>query len=692
MMFSNAQLVSAGASHRGRARRLIAFVVVATGMSACASSAGPSTHMATSQTNVSLDARLLAMSDQRLRDTLLIDEVMHATNTVQRSRAALAIGQVQLRARYPLLRRLLLDADTAVAANAAFALGLAKDTLSIAALGRALSGAPDAVAREAAWAIGEIGEPARNMMLSALGDGTAQSRTGSLAAQRAPLIRAELLLAIVKLRQIPVATALPWLSDASVEVVRAAAYVIARPRLSTGLSAMLPLASYPDEEVRQHVARALTKATAGDSLATRARAVLQTLVSDSSPRVRANAARSLATFGPDVRRDLERSLADVDANVRAAAAENISTVFGNDVTAWQNAWDRDTTYMVRRTLLVNARMVGTAALRAAESHWAAASDWRLRAAVTDAQSQDPKSDRVAVGKRALSDPDGRVRAGGFALIAPRAAEDSTIRQLLHRALTDADMRVRATSATALRQSARADEVPSVLDAYALAQRDADGDARIAALRYLASAWERDSLRFDAIARARVAKLVPSSIAAERAVVQSVTPLARWKTIRNATRPLAEYERIAKRLLSPDAKMPQAWIQTERGTVTVELFGTDAPMVVDAFVTLANKGYYRDTRFHRVVPNFVAQDGDPRGDGTGGPGFALRDALTRQRHERGCFGLATSGPDTGGSQYYLCHAAQPHLNGHYTVFGRVLSGMDILDRIVQGDRVIRVDVR
>lgn len=691
-MISNAQRVSAGALSYGRARRLIPLAFVATVISACASSGGLSARTASSQTDVSLDARLLAMTDQRLRDTVLVDEMMRASSTVQRSRAALAVGQVQMRARYPLLRRLLLDADTAVAANAAFALGLAKDTLSLAALGRALSGAPDAVAREAAWAMGEIGEPARSMLVTALGDGSAQSLTISIAAQRGPLVRAELLLALVKLRQIPVAAALPWLRDVSVEAVRAAMYVIARPRLSTGLSAILPLVAYPDEEVRQHVARALTKASAGDTLAMRARAVLQTLVRDVSPRVRANAARSLATFGSDARRDLEKSFADVDANVRVAAVENSSAVFGNDVAAWQHAWDRDTTYMVRRTLLVNARTTGTSALSAGETLWTAAADWRLRAAVIDAQSQDPKSDRLVVGKRALSDADGRVRAGGFALIASRASEDSTIRQLLHRGLTDADMRVRATSATALQRTARADEVPSVLDGYALAEHDMEGDARLAALRYIASAWERDSLRFASTTRARMAKLPTSRSSAERSVVQSVTPFARWKIGDNATRAVVDYERIARRLLSVSARMPQAVIQTERGTITVELLGADAPMVVDAFVTLANKGYYRDTRFHRVVPNFVAQDGDPRGDGTGGPGFALRDALTRQRHDRGCFGLATSGPDTGGSQYYLCHAAQPHLNGHYTVFGRVLSGLDILDQVVQGDRVIRVDVR
>ena len=107
---------------------------------------------------------------------------------------------------------------------------------------------------------------------------------------------------------------------------------------------------------------------------------------------------------------------------------------------------------------------------------------------------------------------------------------------------------------------------------------------------------------------------------------------------------------------------------------------------------AEKGYYRGTRFHRVVPNFVAQDGDPRGDGNGGPGYAIRDELNRRPYERGTVGMALSGPDTGGSQYFLTLSRQPHLDGHYTVFARVLGGDDVLDRIVQGDAILEVRVR
>src|SRR5437870_13287826 len=127
-----------------------------------------------------------------------------------------------------------------------------------------------------------------------------------------------------------------------------------------------------------------------------------------------------------------------------------------------------------------------------------------------------------------------------------------------------------------------------------------------------------------------------------------------------------------------------------GDVSVEVYGADVTITVNKCLTLARTGYYRGRRFHRVVTNFVAQDGDPRDDGNGGPGYAIRDEMNRQRYERGAVGMALSGPDTGGSQYFITHSPQPHLDGHYTVFGRVIDGFDVLDRLVQGDLIARVD--
>ena len=108
-----------------------------------------------------------------------------------------------------------------------------------------------------------------------------------------------------------------------------------------------------------------------------------------------------------------------------------------------------------------------------------------------------------------------------------------------------------------------------------------------------------------------------------------------------------------------------------------------------FLRLVDRRFFDGSRWHRVVPNFVIQDGHPRGDGNGGPGWVIRDEINRQRYDRGAVGMALSGPDTGGSQFFATHSPQPHLDGGYTVFGHVTQGYDVLDQIVQGDRIRRI---
>ena len=156
------------------------------------------------------------------------------------------------------------------------------------------------------------------------------------------------------------------------------------------------------------------------------------------------------------------------------------------------------------------------------------------------------------------------------------------------------------------------------------------------------------------------------------------------------RPMTEYEAIVRDLVNRVTPI-RAVVETERGAITLELFAREAPLIVESFLRLANAGAYGNTVFHRVVPNFVVQDGDITPDGSGRGTFRLRESFTRRRHGRGCLGLATSGPDTGGSQYYLCHSAQPHLDGRYTVFGEVIDGFNVMDRLLQGDRVLSVRV-
>jgi cyclophilin family peptidyl-prolyl cis-trans isomerase/HEAT repeat protein len=150
---------------------------------------------------------------------------------------------------------------------------------------------------------------------------------------------------------------------------------------------------------------------------------------------------------------------------------------------------------------------------------------------------------------------------------------------------------------------------------------------------------------------------------------------------------ADYERAAARI----GKSVRAIVATDKGSFTVELLPEDAPLTVDNFVTLARRGYFNGVAFHRVVPNFVVQGGDPRGDGNGGPGYQIRDEINTVPYDRGAVGMALSGRDTGGSQWFVTHSPQPHLDGGYTVFGRVVAGMEVIDRIARGDRIRSVTI-
>jgi peptidyl-prolyl cis-trans isomerase B (cyclophilin B) len=129
-----------------------------------------------------------------------------------------------------------------------------------------------------------------------------------------------------------------------------------------------------------------------------------------------------------------------------------------------------------------------------------------------------------------------------------------------------------------------------------------------------------------------------------------------------------------------------------GEIRLEFFPEDAPKTVENFVTLAKKGFYNGLNFHRVVPDFVVQGGCPKGDGTGGPGYTIKAEFNKQKHARGTLAMARSQhPDSAGSQFYICYGTTPHLDGQYTVFGKVVSGMELVDRIKQGDKMTSVTI-
>jgi len=148
----------------------------------------------------------------------------------------------------------------------------------------------------------------------------------------------------------------------------------------------------------------------------------------------------------------------------------------------------------------------------------------------------------------------------------------------------------------------------------------------------------------------------------------------------------------RRALSRKNGSVKALLTTEKGAFTIEFYPEDAPLTVDNFIRLARSGYFNGLEVHRVVPNFVMQDGDPRGDGNGGPGWSIRCEINMRTYDRGAVGMALSGKDTGGSQWFVTHSPQPHLDGGYTVFGHVNeTDMNVVDRIVRGDKIISVKI-
>ncbi|MCP4000830.1 MAG: peptidylprolyl isomerase [Gammaproteobacteria bacterium] len=135
------------------------------------------------------------------------------------------------------------------------------------------------------------------------------------------------------------------------------------------------------------------------------------------------------------------------------------------------------------------------------------------------------------------------------------------------------------------------------------------------------------------------------------------------------------------------------IETEKGILEIELFTKDAPVTVNNFVFLAREGFYDGVSFHRVIPNFMIQGGDPTGTGAGGPGYRFADEFdgNPNRHETGSLSMANAGPATNGSQFFICHGPQPHLDGKHTVFGKITSDQSAVDSITQGDKMIKVTI-
>src|SRR3989441_37361 len=398
-----------------------------------------------------------------------------------------------------------------------------------------------------------------------------------------------------------------------------------------------------------------------------------------------------APFRGSARSRLAASLAgDADVNVAVQAETTLGALGGRAAVEALTARLASAVFALRRQALIALAQADSAAGGAAAAALTGDADWRWRSVAAEAFGAAHDRPRL---EAQLADRDRRVVAQALPALARIVPEgDTTLGPRARELLAHADPAVRSVAADVLARHPATADVDRLVQAYTRAVADPFNDARLSAVAAL-GAIARASAEGRLAVASRFLAAVPRAedylvrrLAAERLpdAAERWGPAAPIATGRSAE----TYRDAVRRYLlaALRGQPPRVTIETDRGTLALELYATEAPLTVAAFLSLVDRRYFDGSRWHRVVPNFVVQDGDPRGDGWGGPGFVLRDEVNPIRYDTGTMGMALSGPDTGGSQFFITHAAQPHLDGVYTVFGRLVSGLNVLGAIAQGDRI------
>ena len=612
-----------------------------------------------------------------------------------RRRAALAIGRVGLPEGAAALQPLLTDTDADVRQMAAFALGLLADKASVPVLTTALQDADPRVRGRAAEALGLIGDTGSADAVGLMVAGYIQQ--GAIASiqpdderwpatPEADAVRLGLF-ALVRLKGwAPLASAVLGADGHPVSAWWPIAFALQRINDPRAVPALEELARSPGRYSRGFALRGLGEL--------KDRAAVPLLIdtlkrSGDDPAIASTAIRALGQLGaPESGAAILSALtADkADPNVRLEAVTALASMKYADALPYlQDLLTDDWPAMRAAALRACAAMdpQGFVVLLSGlepDGHWLVRS---TMAQVLGALHPDIAVDRLRV---MLDDPDKRVVAAVVESLARLRAPG--VNELLLAQLKSPDEGLMIVAARSIGEVRMPGGAAALRDAYHAWESDpalhAAREAALTALARYGSAEALDTAKaaladHDWALRLRAAALVRSldpSIDAVHAIRPAPGPSS------------APYD--APDLNNPQVS-PHAFIETAKGTIEFEFTVLDAPQTVQNFVTLARRGYFNGLQVHRVVPNFVIQDGDPRGDGTGGPGYTIRDELNDRPFVRGAVGMALSGPDTGGSQFFIIHSPAPHLDAKYTVFGEVVNGMDVVDKIAPLDVIRSVKI-
>jgi cyclophilin family peptidyl-prolyl cis-trans isomerase/HEAT repeat protein len=640
-------------------------------------------------------APVLQAEDSRAFDGAALTAALQSADSFVRATAAIAVGRIGDARGVDLLVRAMSDPDTTVRVAAVFGLGLLRDTAAIDPILERLRSEPVldlASATEAMTALAKIGGPRVGDIFRSILEGRA-----ALDVPAMETLRRQIALESWRLGpDAPVASLLPLAADSSDDMRWRAVYTLSRLRSVAAARRLADALRDPVAYTRAAAARAFTRRLA-DSAGlgrTAAARLLLPLLHDDNDGVRIAALGSLGALGDTALADeVADRLADQLPNVRVAAADALGRIGGPVAgTRLAGILKGNAFFALNRTALLALVHVDTAAARPFIAAWARRPDWASRMVAAEAEA------RLGGTPALLGDRDPRVAAAALlAWSAAASAPDEALVAAARQRLRDPDMVMRAAAAGVVVRAPDPADIPALIDAFSRSARDSAPDAALAALDALHHIAQATPVAADQVRRQFVASARRPADYVIRAWAESSWPelAARWGPAYplDPGRTLQDYREIARRyLVAPDSvRRPHVFIETEqRGTIEVELLGPEAPLTVTNFLSLVDRHFFDGNRWHRVVPDFVVQDGDPRGDGWGSSGRTIRDEINRQRYVQPVLGMALSGPDTGSSQWFITLSPQPHLDGTYTVFGRIVGGAQVLSRITQGDiiRTIR----
>jgi cyclophilin family peptidyl-prolyl cis-trans isomerase len=317
-----------------------------------------------------------------------------------------------------------------------------------------------------------------------------------------------------------------------------------------------------------------------------------------------------------------------------------------------------------------------------DTHWLV----RARAAEGMGNVQNPETIELLI--MLFDDPDFRVRYN--ALAAMGKYRDRDLRPYLRPALSDHDFALVATACDIITQRKDSALFSELVESYRKDIHQTETDFKFsrldAALALVDSgAVSKSDTRLDSLLL--WALVDPDRLIRKKGIELGKSMGRDYSNRLGSFAPRFYSDSLPKYLKILRENRVSVTFSTPRGDITILLLGEKAPRTAANFLRLCESGYYDGLVFHRVVPNFVIQDGCRRGDGWGGPGYTLRCEYNDLTYGRGTVGMALSGKDTGGSQYFICHAPQPHLDGRYTIFGRVTSGLEVVDAIQIGDGTV-----